>query len=89
MRVEKKVSQVNRCSERDLHQNLDYLCCLTVRTIVSTSATKPDFLDWGVADSTGLVGAIVNPRHATIIAVGTLHAEIITKSSAATIDRGL
>ena len=56
---------------------------------MGTSPAEPDFLDRGLADSTGLVGAIVDPRHASIVAIGALNVEIITKSGAALVDRGL
>ena len=36
-----------------------------------------------------MVGTIVNPRHAPVVAVGALDIEIIAKSGAALIDRGL
>ena len=56
---------------------------------MGTSTAKADFLDRGLADSTGLGGTIVDPRYATVIAVGALDVEIIAESGAALIDRGL
>jgi hypothetical protein len=56
---------------------------------VGTSTPEPHLSDRSSTDSTGLVGTIVNPRHASIITVCTLDIEIITKGSAALVDRGL
>ena len=56
---------------------------------MSASTAESHFLDRGLADSAWLFGTIVNPRHATVIAVGTLDVEIIAKGSTALIDREL
>jgi hypothetical protein len=53
---------------------------------MSPSPTEANFLDGGLANPTGLVGAVVHPRHAAIIAVGALDIEVITKGSAALLD---
>jgi hypothetical protein len=55
---------------------------------VSASTAEPNFGDRGLANAAGLVGAMVNPRHLAVIAVGALDVEIIAKSSATLLDRG-
>ncbi len=55
---------------------------------MSPSSAEADFLDRGLADAAGLVGAVVNPRHAAVVAVGALDVEVIAKCGAALGDRG-
>lgn len=62
---------------------------LALRTVVSASAAESNFLDRGLANSTWLFRAVVNPRHTAIIAVGALDIEIIAKGSTTLIDREL
>ena len=56
---------------------------------MGASTTESHFLDWGLANSARLFGAIVHPRHAAIIAVGALDVEIVAKGGTTLIDREL